>query len=188
MHGDIKIEFINSFSGKETVRVNNQIVSEKSSIMGTIHRFEMVTNGSTKKYSLRTKLGGATMVMIDLLCDRNYLLQNEPVPYGSPGPGINKELQAGLKKLRMFDLQAAVALFDRALDADPYNPQLHFYKACAHSLLEEKKEAFHHLQLAIDKGLVDRGKILSEDGLAFIRISEEFEGFCIRNKIELPSY
>ncbi len=44
--GDNKIELFNSFFGKETIKVNNSIVSEKYSFFGTTHHFNINENGS----------------------------------------------------------------------------------------------------------------------------------------------
>ena len=40
-----KIEIHNSILGKETIKVNNAIVSSKSSITGTEHSFNIIENG-----------------------------------------------------------------------------------------------------------------------------------------------
>ena len=187
-YNNTKIEFINSISGKETIMVNGQVVSQKTTIMGTAHRFSLIESGEKARYILRTKIGGETMVLIDLSRNGHYILQNEPVHYGTPDKQEMKRLSDGLKKLKTFDLDGALLIFDEVLEDDPNNAQIHFYKACAHSLMEHKKEAFKHLSHALENGLVDREQILTEDALAFIRIQEEFEAFCSANGIETPEY
>jgi len=49
------IEVHNSFLGKETIKVNNEIVSEKSSFFGAEHNFELNENG--KNIECRLKIG-----------------------------------------------------------------------------------------------------------------------------------
>lgn len=185
--GNTRIEFFNSFSGKETVRVNGQVVSSKSSILGTDHRFEVVENGNIVRYCLLTKMGGITMVMIDLVRNHEYVLRNHPIPYGN-GSAVQESayLKAGIKALRAYDLPEAEQQLTTGLRSDPKNPQLYFYLACVYSLQEKKKPAFDNLVKALDNGLVDRQQIATEDGLAYIRIEEEFEAFCITYGIDYP--
>ncbi|MEL6123509.1 MAG: hypothetical protein AAFR14_07285, partial [Bacteroidota bacterium] len=47
----------------------------------------------------------------------------------------------------------------------------------SYSLLENKEEAFKHLDLAVDYGLKDTEKIMNHDDLAFLRIQPEFDAF-----------
>jgi len=49
-----KIELFNFFLGKETVKVNGEIVSEKRSITGTDHVFKINENGIENTYKLTT--------------------------------------------------------------------------------------------------------------------------------------
>jgi len=49
-----KIELFNSFLGKETVKVNGEIVSEKRSMTGTDHIFKINENGTENTYKLTT--------------------------------------------------------------------------------------------------------------------------------------
>lgn len=52
-----KIELFNTLLGKETVKVNGNIVSEKSSITGTDHNFVIIENGTEVKCKLNTGFG-----------------------------------------------------------------------------------------------------------------------------------
>lgn len=185
--GPIRIEFYNSFSGKETVRVNGQVVSSKSSVMGTDHHFDVVKDGKAAHYCLLTKIGGPTMVLLDLICNQEYILRNQVVPHGSGSSMQDSSyLKDGLKALRAFDLEKAEQLFVKGIYTDPRNPLLFYHLACVHSLNENKQDAFKYLVLALENGLVDRQRIATEDGLAYIRIEEEFEAFCIQYKIDYP--
>lgn len=172
----MKIEFLNSFSGRETVKLNGRVVSEKSSIMGTDHHFEVAGEGGPIQYTLRTKIGGHTMVMIDLIRDGNYILSNEPVAYGNPDQRNKATLQKGLKHLREFELDEAMEIFKGGLNTDSDNEEFHFYKACCHSLKEEPEAAFEHLEHAIKFG-INKELILSEDALAYIRVLPRFSEF-----------
>ncbi len=49
-----KIEFFNAFLGKETIKVNNEIVSEKRSISGTEHNFVINEKGNEVPCKLTT--------------------------------------------------------------------------------------------------------------------------------------
>ena len=170
------IEFINSFSGKETVIANGKVVSEKSSVMGTDHHFSVVENHVTVRYTLRTKILGPTMVAIDVMREGIEILKNEPVPYGKRGQQSDS-VKEGLKLLRTFDLEHALEKFEEGLNTDPDDPDVHYYKACAHSLLEQGDKAFYHLVQAIEHDMLDRKRILTEDALAFIRIQDKFADF-----------
>jgi hypothetical protein len=49
-----KIELFNTLLGKETVKVNGEIVSEKRSITGTEHIFKINEDGNENTYKLTT--------------------------------------------------------------------------------------------------------------------------------------
>ena len=66
--GNNKIEIFNSYLGKETIKVNGEIVSEKSSITGATHTFKIVEND--RKVDCKLILGyGANGVVMDLYKD-----------------------------------------------------------------------------------------------------------------------
>ena len=67
-----KIELFNGLGGKETVKVNDKIVSQKRSFTGTEHRFKVEENGEEIPYTLTT---GLNMNGIVISLNRN----NEPV-------------------------------------------------------------------------------------------------------------
>lgn len=60
-----KIELFNSIFGKETISVNNEIVSEKRSILGTEHLFKIKENENEIECKLVTGFG-LNGVVIDL--------------------------------------------------------------------------------------------------------------------------
>lgn len=51
-----RIDIDNSIWGTETIRYNNEIVSERYSTFGSIHTFEKEENGETAKYEIRISL------------------------------------------------------------------------------------------------------------------------------------
>ncbi len=51
-----RIDIDNDFSGKETIRYNNEIVSEQKSFFGSVHNFEKEENGEIAKYEVRIGL------------------------------------------------------------------------------------------------------------------------------------
>ena len=51
-----RIDIDNDIWGKETIRYNNEIVSEKSSVLGSVHTFEKEENGEIAKYEVRIGL------------------------------------------------------------------------------------------------------------------------------------
>ncbi len=73
--GETQIEFHNSVSGKETIKVNGEEVSSKKSISGTEHLFEVVEGEKTVHYKLITgvNLNG---VAFDLYKDGNPIIQS----------------------------------------------------------------------------------------------------------------
>ena len=64
--GETIIEFHNNWLGEETVVVNGQIVSKKSSIFGISHPFKVFEDGQTARYILTTKVNEQMQIMIDL--------------------------------------------------------------------------------------------------------------------------
>ena len=85
--------------------------------------------------------------------------------------------KSGLKKYREYDIEEAIVDFQKALKIDPKDASLYFNLACAYSLMEDKEEAFKHLELAVIHGLSDEQRIMSHDDLAYVRIQPEFEQF-----------
>ena len=80
-------------------------------------------------------------------------------------------------KLLQQLLARAIDDFKKGLKIEPNDIALHFNLACAYSLLENKEEAFRHLDSAVKNGLKDYEKILNHDDLAFVRIQPEFDDF-----------
>ena len=70
-----KIELFNSVLGKETVKVNNEIVSEKRSILGTEHIFKIQENENEAECKLVTGFG-LSGVVIDLHKDEKPIIES----------------------------------------------------------------------------------------------------------------
>lgn len=105
---------------------------------------------------------------------------NTPLPKSkrrSTRVSSNPFKKSGMKKYKEYEIEEAIEDFHKGLKIEPEDIALHFNLACAYSLMEDKDEAFKHLDLAVKYGLKDTSKILSHDDLAFIRIQAEFDGF-----------
>lgn len=55
--GGNRIEFHNALSGKETIKVNGEVVSSKFSFSGMDHIFKVTESGEEVTYKLRTGTG-----------------------------------------------------------------------------------------------------------------------------------
>lgn len=73
--GNNKIEIFNSFMGKETIKLNGEIVSEKKSITGAKHNFKIIEND--QKVDCKLILGyGANGVVMDLYKDNIAIIES----------------------------------------------------------------------------------------------------------------
>ncbi|MEM8909346.1 MAG: tetratricopeptide repeat protein [Bacteroidota bacterium] len=176
--GEVIIEFHNNWLGEETVIVNGQIVSKKSSVWGTNHYFTVVEDGHAMRYILTTRVDDHMQIVMDLSQNGKLLQESIPVKYGSKPkkPGAKAKKQ-GLAYLKEYDLDAALEAFTKALENNPKDPEVYFHMACAYSILEKTTQGFEALKNAIDYGLLDREMILNHDMLAFLRMHDAFEGF-----------
>ena len=179
---DVVIEFHNNWLGEETVTVNGQIVSKKSSIMGTNHHFTVQHEGSLFRFVLASKLTDMMQVSLDLRRNGQLLHEDVIVRYGSkPKNPPNKAKKQGLLKLKAFEVEEALDEFKKARDVDPDDPEIWFHMACAYSLLENAEEGYSCLKMAVDKKLQDTEMILKHEMLAFLRIHKAFDGFLESN-------
>lgn len=177
-HQQTIIEFHNNWYGEESVIVNGQLVSKKSSIFGTSHYFTLQENGEPAHYILTTKLGSVTGVVIDLSRNGIILHENHPVKASfSTKAQENKFKKEGLKKLNSFDIEAAIELFQKAINYNPKDAEVYFHLACAYSNLEKVNLGFEALAKAVALGLPDQEAILTHEKLAFLRMDPNFEDF-----------
>jgi len=153
------IEFHNNWLGKETVIVNGQIVSKKSSVWGTHHDFTLLEDGHPADYILTTKVNGAMQVFIDLRKNGKIIKENIPVMYGGePMMPQNSFKQKGIQLVRSYDINEGIVALKKATKISPTDPEIYFHLACAYSIEEEVVEGFESL-----------------------RMDEEFEGFLSSN-------
>ncbi|GGK85214.1 hypothetical protein ACD591_19975 [Rufibacter glacialis] len=69
-----KIEVDNSFNGKETIKYNGEIVSEKKSLLGENHTFTCEENGERITYEVRISIKNLTRVGIDIYRNNKVVL------------------------------------------------------------------------------------------------------------------
>ena len=72
---DNKIEIFNSLIGKETIKVNGEVVSSKFSITGTEHYFELMENGEKSDCKIITGFG-INGVVIDFYKDEKPIIES----------------------------------------------------------------------------------------------------------------
>ena len=107
-------------------------------------------------------------------------------PLSNSQTQVNFLKKSGIQKYKNFDINEAIGDFSKALELAPYDPSLHFNLACSHSLNENSKLAFHHLEMAVRYGLNHMERILNHDDLAFVRIQPEFDTFKKSGFLENP--
>jgi len=71
---DVTIEIDNSMTGKETIMYNGEVVSEISTVLGGIHRFEKMENGELAKYEVRISIKPILRVGFDIFRNNKVLL------------------------------------------------------------------------------------------------------------------
>ncbi len=180
--GDTIIEFHNNWLGEETVIVQGQVVSRKSSILGTHHPFTLIEEGEKANYVLTTKLDMNMQVLIDLRRNGKIVHENVIVSFGTmPRKPKNKAKKRGIAKLQEYDIEGAIEELKNALNIDAEDPEIYFHLACAYSIQENPKESFENLKIAVAYKLQDTESILNHDMLAYTRMHKAFEGFLNSN-------
>jgi hypothetical protein len=71
-----KIEIYNSLLGKETIKVNDQVVSSKYSIFGANHIFSLKENEALNHYQIQISLG-INGVVYDLYKNDKPIIESE---------------------------------------------------------------------------------------------------------------
>lgn len=180
--GDIIIEFHNNWLGEETVIINGQVVSKKSSITGAHHPFTLLENGKEVKYVLTSKVDAALQVFLDLRRNQELIQENVPVKYGTgPKQPRNTFKQQGILYLKEYQMEKAAVTLKQAIEISPEDPEIFFHLACAYSVLEQTQEGFESLKKAVNLKLQNTESILNHDMLAFLRLHPAFEGFLQSN-------
>lgn len=93
--------------------------------------------------------------------------------------------QKGVQKYQLHDYRAAIRDFQKALDQAYNDPSIHFHLASCYSILEEKDNAFFHLDKAVDFGL-DIHQISTNQSLTYIRNHPDFDSF-VENGYQIGS-
>ena len=183
---DTFIEFHNNWLGVETVIINGQIVSKKSSIAGISHQFTVLENGHTNHYVLTTKLDSTGFgVLIDLRQNGKLIQENVPIGHGTKPRRIkNKSKISGVNKIKAFEIEAGMADLIDSLKVDAEDPEIYFYLACGYSIQENALEGFEALKNAVAYKLQNLETILDHEMLAYLRMQEAFEGFIDSNFTE----
>ncbi len=176
--GNVVIEFHNNWLGEETVTVNGQVVSKKSSVWGIDHHFSLLEDGHNVRYVLTSKFAADLTVKLDLRRNGELIHHDVTLNLNIGGtPPQNAAKKKGLKLLREYDLDDALEQFELALDMMPQDPEIHFHMACIYSLTEDSEKAYASLNKAVNFNLVDKEMIFKHDMLAFIRMDEHFQAF-----------
>lgn len=97
--------------------------------------------------------------------------------------GFKKE---GIAKYKDYDFKGAIVCFEKALEQQKNDAPTHFNLACCYSMLEDKTLAFRHLAKSVELGMKNFEKILSHDGLAYLRIQKEWDNFVSNDYKEVP--
>lgn len=175
---DNVIEFHNSWAGVETVYLNGQVVSKKSSFWGTSHYFESKSGEEQVRYILTSKVDSGMQVKLDLIKNGALVQGDIPVEYGSmPNKPEEEYKEKGKNSLKLYDLDEALQEFQQAEKINPRDPEVYFLMACVYSIKEDVANGFSCLKNSVENSLVNTEEILTHDMLAYLRIQPEFEAF-----------
>ncbi len=187
--------WLSAMTGKEKVYLNDDLVSEKRNIISinTVHHFQY----NQRDYEIDVfcihleKAEFSCSFYIDGQLQQSYRTRLQ-ADYSSFKVEINEKTtptlertfqrikKRGLEELNEFQLQDAVREFKKALTIKEDDGEIHFYIACALSILEEKEQGYIHLKRALQLGLKGKDRLFSEDKLAYLRIQPEFEEFQMK--------
>ena len=95
----------------------------------------------------------------------------------APKPDNSLHKKSGIEKYKEYDYKGAIVDFNKALEINPSDSNAHFNIACAYSLMEDKANAFVHLDQAVANGFKDLYRIKDHDGLAWLRVQKGFDKF-----------
>lgn len=177
------IEFLNNVWGKETVKMNGQIVSQKSSVLGVQHHFTHHNGLQDDHFVVVSKLNGLS-VFIDIIKNGVIVKQNLLVETGESS--INKFKKSGLNFLKQYKLEEALADFVKAEAFDASDAEIPLFTACIYSLKEDVANGFRYIKKACERKLSDRSVIDTLDQLAFLRMDPAFEAFKQSGYMESP--
>lgn len=177
------ISLYNSWLGVEEVRLNGQLVSKITSILGANHYFVILENGKKVDCFLRTKLcSGSGIVKVDLIKGKRLIYENITLPYSSIKKSkAQTAKEKGIELMRNFDIDSALNILKDAAKLAPNDPEIYFLLACVYSNKEDVTQGFECLNKSLEKGLKDHYTILNHDMLAYLRVHHRFEE--IRSKL-----
>ena len=176
------IEFHNNWLGVEFVFVNGQEVSRITSVWGAHHHFNIIEDGHVQRFVLTTKVNSQMQILLDLKRNGQFLEENVLLKMGGkPKAPINKAKKEGLALLQEYDIDNALITLQKALDISPNDPEIHFHIACACSIMEDTKNGFEAIRLAVKNNLKDPEMIFTHDMLAFLRMHIAFQDFADSN-------
>lgn len=87
----------------------------------------------------------------------------------------------GIEQFRDYDYLGAIESFQKSLKQNYESPSTHFNLACTYSMLELPKDAFFHIEKAVEFGFDAFDKIHQHQALAFLRTHPEFDTFVNNN-------
>ncbi|HKK77830.1 MAG TPA: NINE protein [Saprospiraceae bacterium] len=87
----------------------------------------------------------------------------------------------GIEKFRDMDYLGAIESFQKSLKNNYESPSTHFNLACTYAMLELPKDAFFHIEKAVEFGFDAYEKIHNHKALAFLRTHPDFETFVKNN-------
>ncbi|GAB5555174.1 MAG: hypothetical protein Sapg2KO_47650 [Saprospiraceae bacterium] len=92
----------------------------------------------------------------------------------------------GIERFRDFDYLGAIESFQKSLNQNYESASTHFNLACSYSMLELPKDAFFHLEKAVEFGFDAFQKIESHQALAYLRTHPDFNTF-VKNEYKVIS-
>lgn len=90
----------------------------------------------------------------------------------------------GIEKFRDMDYLGAIENFQKSLKNNYESPSTHFNLACTYAMLELPKDAFFHIEKAVEFGFDAYEKIHNHKALAFLRTHPDFETF-VKNEYKV---
>ena len=144
-------------------------------LMDAVLFFVMPQDDFEEKYNRKRKKGR-----------RQRFQQEGNIPQRSTLPAPQKVVKKtnndphkriGIERFREFDYLGAIEAFQKSLQQNYESPSTHFNLACAYSMLELPKDAFFHLEKAVEFGFDAFEKISTHQALSFLRMHPDMEQF-----------
>jgi TM2 domain-containing membrane protein YozV len=91
----------------------------------------------------------------------------------------------GVELYKAYDFGGAINAFEKVLKSNPNDIAAHFNLACCYSMIEDKTLSFKYLAKSVALGMKDFQKISTHDGLAYLRIQQEWTNFVANDYQEV---